>query len=246
VSTESRPPRDWVSFEEKDGSVWLFDASFLCSNWTCIFGNGCKGVLVDDATELQQGCCSYGAHFADASDRTRVRAAAKRLTKEQWQLKSAAAKAGGPIHRNEEGDWVTRLHDEACIFLNRPDFEGGPGCALHRAALDAGDHFLDWKPEVCWQLPLRLTHSTDENGRSTHTLREWQRRDWGEGGLEFHWWCTESHDAFVGHQPVYEAMRGEIIALVGKRRYQWFVDHVRSRPQAQILPHPHVKRRKAS
>ncbi len=92
---------------------------------------------------------------------------------------------------------------------------------------------------MCWQLPLRLTQSTDENERTTHTLREWQRRDWGEGGDEFHWWCTESPEAFVGRRPVYEELKDEIIALVGKRRYQWFVDHVQSRPRAQILPHPH-------
>jgi hypothetical protein len=232
------PPRDWVSFEEDDGSVWLFDASFLCSNWTCIFGDGCKGVHEVDTTELGHGCCSYGAHFADAADRKRVRAAAKRLTAAQWELKKEASRLGGAIAKNEDGDWMTRIVDDACIFLNRPGFEGGSGCALHRAALEADEHFLEWKPEVCWQLPLRLTHSADENGRSVHTLREWQRRDWGEGGLEFHWWCTESPEAFVGARPVYEELRGEIIELVGQDRYDWFVEHIRSRPRTQILPHP--------
>jgi hypothetical protein len=237
------PPRDWVSFEEDDGSVWLFDASFLCSNWTCIFGDGCKGVHEVDTTELGHGCCSYGAHFADAADRKRVRSAAKRLTSSQWQLKKEASRLGGPIAKNDDGDWMTRIVDDACIFLNRNGFEGGSGCALHRAANEADEHFLEWKPEVCWQLPLRLTHSADENGRSVHTLREWQRRDWGEGGLEFHWWCTESPEAFVGSKPVYEELQGEIIELVGQERFDWFVDHVRARPRAQILPHPARRRR---
>ena len=34
----------------------------------CIYGAGCKGVLDGDATELAQGCCSYGAHFIDDDD----------------------------------------------------------------------------------------------------------------------------------------------------------------------------------
>jgi hypothetical protein len=183
--------REWVSFEH-DGDTFLFDLTFLTSSWTCIFGAGCKGVLADDATALQQGCCSHGAHFADAPDRKRVRQRAKHLTDAQWQLRPVAAELGGPIARNDDGDWSTRQHDGACIFLNRNDFERGAGCALHVGALDAGESFLDWKPEVCWQVPLRLTHHTDDVGHTTWTLRDWKRRDWGEGGEEFHWWCTET------------------------------------------------------
>ena len=93
---------------------------------------------------------------------------------------------------------MTRLVDDACIFLNRPGFAGGAGCALHIAALEAGERPLDWKPNVCWQVPIRLEHSTDENGHLTSRLREWKRRDWGEGGADFDWWCTESPEAFVG------------------------------------------------
>jgi hypothetical protein len=231
-------PHDWVSFTDADGDVWMFDATFLCSNWTCIYGNGCQGVLDQDATELEQGCCSYGAHFADGADRKRVRAAAKRLTAEQWQHRGAAKELGGPLMRDDEGDWVTALVDDACIFLNRPGFPAGAGCALHQAAVAVDERPLDWKPEVCWQLPLRLTASTDENGRTTRTLREWQRRDWGDGGAEFHWWCTESPEAFVGSRPVYKEMADEMIALVGETPYTWFTEHIAARPKSQFLPHP--------
>ena len=48
----------WVSFEDPhEARTWVFDLTFLTSNWMCIFGNGCKGVLTEDATELVQGCC---------------------------------------------------------------------------------------------------------------------------------------------------------------------------------------------
>ena len=183
---------EWVSFEDPDEHrTWVFDVTFLTSNWTCIFGRGCPGVLTEAAPELVHGCCSYGAHFTGKDDRRHVETMAERLTPDQWQFRKQAKKRGGPIKVNREGDTVTRLVDGACIFLNRPGFPGGPGCALHRAALEAGERFMDWKPEVCWQLPLRRIDDTDVYGHVTSTVREWKRRDWGEGGQEFHWWCTE-------------------------------------------------------
>jgi len=238
VSLSPRPTHEWVGFEDEDGITWLFDATFLLSSWTCIFGQGCKGVLTEDASEMVEGCCSYGAHFADATDRKTVKDAAKRLTDRHWQFRSETLEAGGAITRNDDGDWVTRQIDDACCFLNRPDFVGGPGCALHSAALEAGERPMDWKPDVCWQLPLRLLSDVDQNGYVTNTLREWKRRDWGDGGADFHWWCTETHEAFVGGSKVYEEMQGEIVELVGELPYQWFVGYARSRPDAQFLPHP--------
>jgi hypothetical protein len=149
-----------------------------------------------------------------------------RLRPDQMQF-HAKAKRGGFLRPGEPGDdgspvTVTRLVDDACIFLNRPGFAGGSGCALHIAALEAGERPLDWKPNVCWQVPLRLEHATDENGHMTSRLREWKRRDWGEGGAEFHWWCTESPEAFVGTEPVYKASRDEIVELVGQAVYSPF------------------------
>lgn len=240
--------RDWLSIEH-GGDTYLFDLSFLLSPWRCIFGQGCKGVLDDDATELGHGCCSHGAHFADAADRTRVRRLAERLRPDQWQLRREGRARPGPIARNEDGDWTTRLVDGACVFLNRPGFDRGAGCALHVAAVDAGERPMDWKPEVCWQLPLRLTHHVDEVGHTTWTLREWQRRDWGEGGASFHWWCTESPEAFVDASPVVVTLRDEIVGLVGEEVHRRLLDElgIDGRPAAvpavaTWLPHPAVRR----
>ena len=63
---------EWVSFDDpKKRRTWMFDVTFLESNWTCIFGNGCQGVLTGPTPELVQGCCSYGAHFSDEKDQRR-------------------------------------------------------------------------------------------------------------------------------------------------------------------------------
>ncbi len=242
-----RPPddlHDWISFEDPDEQrTWVFDATFLGSNWSCIYGHGCVGVLTAPAQHLQQGCCSYGAHFVDDADVATVEAAAERLSKQQWQYRKEARR-GGLFGTDEEGARITRVVDGACIFLNRPGFEGGIGCALHSAALAVGERPMDWKPDVCWQLPLRLHEHVDEHGYVTSTLREWKRRDWGEGGTEFHWWCTESGDAFVGSRPVYDYLRDEITEYTGPAVYALLVTQLQARARRGTpVAHPALRRR---
>ncbi len=233
---------EWASFDV-DGATYLFDLTFLTSNWSCIFGDGCLGVLTGPAPELVQGCCSYGAHFTGKKDRKKVERYADRLTAEQWQFKALADEKGGPIHKTDEGDVMSRIVDDACIFLNRPGFDKGPGCALHVGALETGERPLDWKPEVCWQLPLRLDHHVDDNGWITYTLREWKRRDWGEGGEEFHWWCTESAEAFVDRDMVVDTLRDEIVEMVGAAPFDVVRAYIDERGTETLVPHPALRRR---
>ncbi|HUW01075.1 MAG TPA: hypothetical protein VMW08_01860 [Acidimicrobiales bacterium] len=234
---------EWVSFEDTDEErTWVFDLTFLLSNWTCIYGRGCPGVLTGPAPELEHGCCSYGAHFVGDEDLEATLGYAERLTETQWQFKKLAAKRGGPTRVTQAGDHLTRLVDGACIFLNRTNFDGGAGCALHRAAVEHDERPLDWKPDVCWQLPLRLSEETDEHGYVTSTLREWKRRDWGDGGQEFHWWCTDAGDAFIGAQAVYRVLADEIVEMIGEVPYRQLCEHIESRRATQYLPHPMSRR----
>ena len=233
---------EWVSFVDPDfDRTFMVDLTFLRSNWSCIFGNGCKGVLDGDAEDLAQGCCSYGAHFRDDDDVATVERVVPRLTADHWQFRDTGLEDGW-LETGPDGGRTTRLVDDACIFLNRPDFAGGPGCALHVAAVEADERYLDWKPDVCWQLPLRLEEHTDDEGHVTAILREWKRRDWGSGGAEFHWWCTDAPDAFSGSSSVYRTMRDEIIELVGEPAYDIIGKHLRRRDSTP-LPHPAVRRR---
>jgi hypothetical protein len=233
---------EWVSFEDgAEARTWVFDVTFLLSRWRCIYGQGCQGVLTGPAEELVQGCCSYGAHFTDDDDVTRVKAAAKTLTDNDWQF-AATGRRGGVVRTQPDGTRVSRLVDGACIFLNRPGFPGGPGCALHRAALDRGQPPLELKPDVCWQLPLRREDTTDDSGRVTSTISQWERRHWGDGGEEFHWWCTEAGEAFSGAEPVYESLAAELVAMVGADTYERLVAYLQARQSTRIpLPHPVVR-----
>jgi hypothetical protein len=245
-TTEPAQVHEWISFDDpSEDRTWFFDATYLRSNHRCIFGEGCQGVLDADATDMMQGCCSYGAHFVDEEDVQTVVSAFVRVRPEHMQFYDKAVKKGflAPGEPNDDGEpvTVTRLVDDACIFLNRPGFEGGAGCALHIAAVEAGERPLDWKPNVCWQVPMRLEHETDDNGHVISRLREWKRRDWGSGGAEFHWWCTEAPEAFSGNDPVYIASRDEIIELVGDTIYQQLVAQL-ERPNWVALPHPTLRR----
>lgn len=221
--------REWVSFEDpREDRTWLFDVTFLTSRWTCIYGRGCQGVLTEPAPELAQGCCSYGAHFVDAADVRRVERAAATLTDAQWQFKKVAQRRGTTrVTRGK--DTVTRLADGACIFLNRPGWAKGAGCALHLAALERGVDPLELKPEVCWQLPLHREDHRADDGHVTTTVERWDRRHFGAGGAAFAWWCTEADDAYVGAAPVYVQMAGELEAMAGSAVHDLLVAYLDKR-----------------
>jgi len=248
VSAVARPPvdtREWVSFEDEgEERTWVFDVTFLTSNWKCIFGEGCQGVLTGPAPELVQGCCSYGAHLIDKKDARRVEKVAKTLTAEEWENHGSKKPV---IITNKHGELVTRIKGDACVFLNSPGFAAGAGCALHLAALKRGLNPLVYKPEVCWQLPLRREDQVEEDGHVVSTIRQWDRRHWGKGGLEFHWWCTEDPEAFVGTKPVYQEMQAELTEMVGATVFEQFQAYLQQRDQLRAqrvpLPHPAVRTR---
>jgi hypothetical protein len=99
---------------------------------------------------------------------------------------------------------------------------------------------MDLKPEVCWQLPLRREDDTDSTGHVTSIVRQWERRDWGNGGAEFHWWCTEAAEAFGGHEPVYVSLRDELVEIVGRPVYELLATELQRRGADCPLPHPAV------
>jgi len=236
---------EWVTFTDPDGDTWQFDVTFMTSNYMCIYGRGCPGVFTELAPEYEHGCCTYGAHFVDEADRRTTEAKASLLSPDEWELIDRAAEMGGPIHRTEDGEWMTQTVDDACIFLNRPGHPGGAGCALHQAAQARGERAIDWKPDVCWQVPIRFDDYTDDNGHTTYIVREWKRHDWGEGGSEFAWWCTDDPMAFVADRPVWRSHRDELVEIVGEEPYRLLVDYLTARSATSFLPHPQVRRKLA-
>ena len=203
-------PGAWVEVEDGE-TTWRVDADFLRSNWTCLWGRGCKGILPEPAEHLNQGCCSYGAHL-DGDEPATVDTLARFLPPERFQFHDEARERGV---LNEDRT-NTRVVDGGCIFLNRPGFAGGEGCALHLGALDDGDSPIGWKPSVCWQLPIKVDWEDRGDGGEVATVHRWTRADWGEIGDDMAWCCTEAPDAYVGDRPVVESLADELEEVVGR------------------------------
>ena len=229
-------PREWFEFHDPDDAEHVIraDLTWLLSSWTCIFGRGCHGITVDRPDD---GCCTHGAFYSDKDDRKRVRAMAKELTNEDWQFRSER-KGGVDEIDVEDGRRRTRRFDGACIFLNRPGFPGGQGCALHAMALRTGRHPLETKPDVCWQLPIQRSSEWEERLDETKvlvtTVTEFNRRGWGPGGHDLDWYCSTSPEAHVGTEPVYVSNGPEIAALIGDAAYAVLAAHCDERRATMI------------
>ncbi|MGO8874674.1 MAG: hypothetical protein ACLQNG_02780 [Acidimicrobiales bacterium] len=197
-------------------TIWRFDRDFLESRWTCLWGRGCQGIGTEPAPDLGLGCCSVGADLGDVDEARMISALAATLAPARFQHH---AEAGGGGIFSDDTRLHTRVVDGACIFLNRPGFAGGQGCALHLAAIDAGESPIDWKPSVCWQLPIRVDWEAGDGGTEVATVRRWTRRDWGEEGETMAWCCTEGALAYVGDRPVIDSLGAELEAIVGTEVY---------------------------
>jgi hypothetical protein len=204
---------------DHDGTSWRFDREFLTSNWTCIWGRGCRGIEAEPAPEAGLGCCSVGAVLGDEDEARMIAALAATLEPARWQHR-ADAEEGGVF--SDDTRTATRVVDGGCVFLNRPGFDGGAGCALHLGALDAGEPVTDWKPSVCWQLPVRVEWQPGPGDTEVATVRAWTRKDWGPEGEVMAWCCTEDdeHVAYVGDRPVVESLAEELRALAGDTVYE--------------------------
>ncbi len=234
-------PRAWVEFVDPADEEQLYrcDLTWLTSSWTCIFGRGCQGIY---AGRPDDGCCTLGAHFADEDDENRVAGYVEQLTEADWQHRRTGRRRW--VETDDDGARKTRVHDGACIFLNRPGFAGGAGCALHALALRTDVHFVQTKPDVCWQLPIRRSYRTverpDETSYLEITIAEYERSGWGPGGHDLDWYCSSNTDAHVGAEPVYVSSRAELVELMGRPAYDELAHHCEAhlRSRSMLALHP--------
>ncbi len=234
-------PRAWVEFADPDDAEQVFrcDLTWLTSSWSCIFGNGCQGIYADRPDD---GCCTLGAHFSDEADEARVAAQVDRLTDADWQLRAKGRRRW--VETDDDGERKTRVVDGACVFLNRPGFAAGAGCALHGLALRTGEHFVATKPDVCWQLPIRRTYRTvelpDDTSYLEITIAEYQRSGWGPGGHDLDWYCSGNTEAHVAAEAVYVTSATELTELMGAAAYDELARHCAShlRSRSALAIHP--------
>ena len=201
-------------FEEVDAgeTLWRFDRDFLTSNWSCIWGKGCKGITETADETRGHGCCSLGAELDGVDEARNLSAAAATIPAHLFQFHAEANE--GTVFADESYS-ATRVIDGACIFHNRNGFAGGEGCALHLAAEYFDESPVDWKPSVCWQLPIKVDWEMREDNVEVATVRRWSRADWGDHGTKMAWCCTEGTDAYVGNSSVLDSLSDELSEIVG-------------------------------
>jgi hypothetical protein len=225
--------REAVTFRDGDGWSWEFDLTFMLSNYQCIWGRGCPDTRLQHTA---RGCCVDGVEIyrghGDTPGREelkKIRGRVRELSDEDWQNRRVALQRGGRDPwgkaRFKPDSVHTRLSRGACIFHNRVDHPAGAGCALHVAALRRGENPMDWKPRICWQVPLFF--AVDEKIKTT-MVRACRTVDWGGEGI-LDWWCTEHPDPFSADQPVYVTMEAELRRVCGDPVYHELAAYCQAR-----------------
>ncbi len=244
-------PRQWLEFTnpENPEHVFSIDLTWLESSYSCQFGTqNCHGIIEGFS---QVGCCNHGAFLCDETDLEQLYDAVVRMPARYWQYRPNNLDAY--LQREDHSDlepWLewdeldndegeaepalkTTLVNGACIFANRLGWETGPGCALHQWALDAGEDLTVVKPEVCWQLPLRRLEAYEDRPDGVEILRttitEYNRRGWGNGGEDFHWYCTTAPSCHGNDTPLWQSCETELRTLMGDAAYEFLAAHLAHR-----------------
>ena len=201
-----------------DGDVtWRFDRAFLTSNWTCIWGRGCKGILDEPAEHLNQGCCSIGAETdrrRRSHDHLRVGGDARRrfLPTPLGHRRRRRVQRRHP-HQHQSGRRRVHLLQQTWLRRGR-----GVRAAPRRSARRT-NHRPCGSHRCAGNCPSKST------GRCNPTAPRSPR---SAGGSEatgattvysMHWCCTEGPEAYVGDRPVVESLADELIAVVGEPVY---------------------------
>ena len=161
----------------------MFDVTFLTSNWTLhlrrrLPGRADRGRRRAGAGLLQlrrplhrqgrpqagRGAAPSGSRPTSGSSRPRPRRWAAPIHEERGRRPVDPAR-----RRRVHLPQPARLPDGAGLRV-------APGRARRR-----GESYLDWKPEVCWQLPLRLDDHTDDNGHVTSIAARVEAAGLGRG-----------------------------------------------------------------
>lgn len=234
--------REWVTLTDPQDDLrrYTFDVSFLLSDYTCVYGRGCKGITGRPVI----GCCAHGAYLNEDDDAAELeRIVREELDPETMQFHRSALRKG-LFEEDDEGDVHTRVVEGGCLFANREGFASGEGCALHHLAVRRGEDPMTHKPTVCWQVPLHRTidEKVGNDGRTVevHAIAAFERGDWGDGGADFRWWCFDDATAFISDRPLFRTMERELRLMVGDEVYDELAGYLEQRieaaPRIPFLP----------
>lgn len=199
----------WVEIRTEE-SAWLVDMEFLLSSYQCTWGTECNGI---NPERPDLGCCANGAYL-EKEDIELLKKRVPELTAEVWENKREkyidTVRTRNKLGITTKKDKKTSIVDpknsvSGCVFANSADFAGGAGCALHISALSRGESPFDWKPSICWQMPLLVDYSEETD---LHILRMFH---WSQE--EYPWFCSQDEISWVAEKPLYQTMNEELKRL---------------------------------
>jgi hypothetical protein len=238
IGTMFDGPVDWVTFTGPSGKVYQANVSFLLSNYNCIYGQGCHGLLNRYTDFSDVACCERGVTFIDDDDFNHVSQMVTELTEEDCDNIDHVRTKGWYISGKNGKPYKTRKMNDGCIFANRTGGSAGkPGCAFHHLAERTERHYADTKPYICWTVPLLFGNEIDleEGGPeiiqiSAFTSDSWggdEDRDGKRGHMGF--WCIDAPDAYGDSRAVYQSNGYELRKLMGNEDYDYMVELIRDR-----------------
>lgn len=225
------------------------DASFLMSNWTCLFGNGCPGLFTPNESVIRDdvGCCKDSFYVQDDEDQDKIVQMISQLTDDDWDIElSEEVEKNGWLMIGEDGEPKGRVFEGSCVFNNR---NGGsadqPGCAFVAMSRRTGGDHIDVMPNVCWMLPLKYEQVDDSD--FLFELGPWTIDKWFVERDHINsiqnpgfcsWWCVDSPEPYVGAEPVYKAMERELRQVVGDHAYETIREALEARVAQGWKPMP--------
>jgi hypothetical protein len=225
-------PLDWLTFPSPDDPSRQFrvNVSFLLSNYRCIYGCGCPGLLNRHA-DADVACCERGVTFIDQDDFEHVAEMVDLLTADDCDNVEHVRGRGWYLASKSGKPYKTRKVGAGCIFANRT---GGPagkaGCAFHHLAERLGRHPSETKPFICWTLPINFSDEEpiEPGGARTTIVSAFTADAWGgtddadepDGRGHMGYWCVDTPDAYSGEQPVYRSMEVEFRKEMGDAAYE--------------------------
>jgi hypothetical protein len=225
-------PVEWLTFPDPDDPDHQFrvNVSFMLSNYECIFGRGCPG-LMDTQAAPDLGCCHRGVTFFDDDDFAHVSKMVDQLAAEDCDNLDHVRTRGWYLTSPSGKPYKTRKVGGACIFDNRVGgATGKPGCAFHHLAARSGLHHSDTKPHICWSIPLNFSAEDAEEpgGRTTMIVSAFTADAWGgtdddeepDGRGHVGYWCIDTPDAYRGASPVYRSLEHELRKGMGDAGYE--------------------------
>lgn len=223
-----RYPQEWVELPHTDRQypIARIDVTLMLSHFDCIYGQGCKGLKKEPSAV--HGCCATGPYYTDEADIERVAKHVARLTPEHTQ-NWKELQQGGYLRKTGNDD-RHRVVRGACIFLNT--HPAMPGCALHHAAVAAGESPKAWKPEVCNLVPMRVDYDDD---REMMIITRYSRDEsWGD--QEDGWWCLEDSAAFDHPDPFWMNYQDQLLSVLGLQTFTALRRYLEKRSSLRGVP----------